>query len=68
MFMKILFFPHFGPLLSEPFVGFMMPHTVIGHELYAPVFLGNYSPKEEEFCRNALQTDESSGDDRTLHR
>lgn len=61
-------FPYLGSLLSEPFVGFMMPHTVIANELYAPVFLENYSPQEEEFCRNALQTVESSGDDRTLHR
>lgn len=50
------------------FLGFMMPHTVIANGLYATVFLENYSLQEEEFSRNALQTVESSGDDRNLHR
>ena len=50
------------------FLGFMMPPTVIANGLYATVFLENYSLQEEEFSRNALQTVESSGDDRNLHR
>ncbi len=61
----LISFPFFGLFLPEPRLGFMMPHTVIGNELYTTVFLKNYSPQEEEFCRNALQTGESSGDDRT---
>ena len=35
--------------------GFMMPHTAIGKHQTA-VFQGNYSPEEEEFSGNALQT------------
>lgn len=46
----------------------MMLSTVIADRLYATVFPANYSPQEEEFDGNALQTVESSSDDRNLHR
>lgn len=58
----------FGFFLSEPSQGFMMLSTVIADRLYATVFPANYSPQEEEFDGNALQTVESSSDDRNLHR
>lgn len=64
--MKCLFFPFLG-FFSRSLLGFMMPLTVIANGLYATVFPGNYSLKEEEFSGNVLQTVESSGDDRNLH-
>lgn len=68
MFVNIYSFPFFRFLLSEPSQGFMMPPTVIADRLYAMVFPANYSTQEEEFDGNALQTVESSSDDRNLHR
>ena len=68
MFVYIYSFPFFRFLLPEPSQGFMMLSTVIADRLYETVFPANYSPQEEEFDGNALQTVESSSDDRNLHR